>query len=88
VHALTVLDVRYAFCTAASHAVPRWESSGGVVSTEVAPVPYPDDRYQTSLMWWDRQHVLELMTGRQLRAVVSELALLWPSTVTRSPWVA
>ena len=89
VHVLTVLDVRYAFCTAGSHAVPRWESSGGVVSADVAGVAYPDERYRTLLMWWDREHVTELMAGHQLRAVLPELARLRRSMAARgSPWVA
>jgi len=89
VHVLTLLNVRYAFCTAASHAVHRWESSGGVVSTEVAPVAYPDERYRTWLMWWDGQQVAELMANHQLQAVVLELVLLRrPPVVARSPWVA
>jgi hypothetical protein len=89
VHVLTLLDVRYAFCTAAAHAVPRWESTGGVVSTEVAPVAYPDERYRTLLMWWDRQHVAELMTGHQLHSVILEIARLRRSAADRrSPGVA
>ena len=88
VHLLTEMNVRYAFCTAASHAVPRWESSGGVVCAEVAPVAYPDDRYRTWLMWWDREHVVELMAGDQLRAVVLDQARLRrPVAAARSPQV-
>lgn len=90
VHVLTLMNVRYAFCTAASHAVPRWESSGGVVSVEVAPVAYPDERYRTLLMWWDRQQVDELMTGHQLRAAAQDLARLRrpAAAAAQSPWVA
>jgi hypothetical protein len=66
------MNVRYALCTAASHAVARWQSSGGVVSAEVAPVPYPDGRYQTRLMWWDRQKVIQLMSVEQALMMLSE----------------
>jgi hypothetical protein len=90
VHLLTVMDVRYALCTAAEHAVPRWQSSGGVVSTAVPAVAYPDDRYRTLVMWWDRHSVLAGMAGQQARAVVRELAQLRrPVTVpTVTPSVA
>jgi hypothetical protein len=90
VHLPTLMDVRYAFCTAASHAVPRWESSGGVVCAQVAPVAYPDERYRTLLMWWDRQTVVTGMAGGQARAVLQESARLHrPAAVsTGSPWVA
>jgi hypothetical protein len=72
VHSLTLANVRYAFCTAASHAVPRWQSSGGVVSGDVAPVAYPDDRYQTLVLWWDRQNVFHSISGEQGRAILRE----------------
>jgi hypothetical protein len=90
VHLLTLMDVRYALCTAAEHAVPRWQSSGGVVSTQVPAVAYPDERYRTLLMWWDRHNAFQRMAGRQAGAVVRESAQLRrPVTVrTGSPWVA
>jgi len=89
VHALTLMNVRYAFCTAAEHAVPRWESSGGVVSVEVTPVAYPDERYRTVLMWWDRQQVADLMAVDQLHAVdLDRVRLRRPAAGTRSPSVA
>jgi hypothetical protein len=72
VHALALAKVRYAFCTAASHAVPRWQSSGGVVSADVAPVSYPDDRYQTTVLWWDRQNLFHSISGEQSRAILRE----------------
>jgi hypothetical protein len=90
VHLLTLMDVRYAFCTAASHAVPRWQSSGGVISTEVPAVAYPDERYQTLLMCWDQRNVFARMTGQQATAVVRESARLHRSVTAPAgpPWVA
>jgi len=76
VHAMTLSGVRYAFCTAASHAVPRWQSSGGVVSTDVAPVAYPDDRYLTMLLWWDRQNFHQSISNEQSRAIARESSQL------------
>jgi len=72
VHALTLTKVRYALCTAASHAVPRWQSSGGVVSADVAAVAYPDDRYRTQVLWWDRRTVFHSISGEQSRAIDRE----------------
>jgi hypothetical protein len=72
VHALALSKARYAFCTAASHAVPRWQSSGGVVSADVASVAYPDDRYQTSVLWWDRRSVFHSISNEQGRAILRE----------------
>jgi hypothetical protein len=76
VHAMTLSGARYAFCTAASHAVPRWQSSGGVVSTDVAPVAYPDDRYLTMLLWWDRANFNQSISGEQGRAMTRESSQL------------
>lgn len=82
VHALNLLDVRYALCAAASHAVPRWESSGGVVSTEVAPVAYPDDRYRTLLLWWDKRAVLQHISHELIPAILDEARQLVDSSIS------
>ncbi|MGU3293994.1 hypothetical protein [Williamsia sp. M5A3_1d] len=44
---------RYIMATAAEHVLRRWSTSGGRVDRSVPASPYPDDRYRTSLMWWD-----------------------------------
>lgn len=83
VHVMDVLDVRYALCTAAEHAVPRWQTSGGVVAPDVAAVAYPDERYRTVLMWWDRGRIADLITADQYTALTRESDLLFgrPATV-------
>lgn len=45
---------RYVMATAADHVLRRWESGGGRVSEDIAPAAYPDERYRTRIMWWDR----------------------------------
>ncbi|MFE3290969.1 hypothetical protein [Rhodococcus sp. NPDC059234] len=49
-----ILDVQFLMATAAEHVLELWESSGGVVATHIPPTPYPDGRYLTRMMWWDR----------------------------------
>lgn len=51
----TLMGTRYIMATAADHVLRRWESSGGRVAEHIPASPYPDDRYRTSLMWWDRE---------------------------------
>lgn len=51
----TLLGTRYIMATAADHVLRRWESSGGRVAEHIPASPYPDNRYRTSLMWWDKQ---------------------------------
>ena len=53
-HAMTLLDIQFAMATAAAYVLNRWLSSGGVLATKVPATPYPDARYQTKMMWWDR----------------------------------
>lgn len=81
VHSLKLMGVRYAFCTAAQHAISRWQSTGGVVSTEVTPVAYPDERYQTRLMWWDQHSMFETIDKRQIHALALESGQL-PRSLT------
>lgn len=90
VHTMDLLQVRFALCTAAAHAVTRWQTSGGVVSAEVPAVAYPDERYRTKLMWWDRTRVAELMTADQHTALTRESDLLFgrPTAVATLPSVA
>jgi hypothetical protein len=72
VHSMNLMQVRYALCTVASHAVPRWATTGGVVSSKIAAVPYPDDRYETVPMWWDRHTFANLAARDQLSAILDE----------------
>ena len=53
-HAMNLLDIQFIVATAASYVLKRWLSSGGLLATKIPATPYPDDRYQTKLAWWDR----------------------------------
>ena len=90
IHAMDVANVRYALCTAAEHAAPRWQTSGGVIASEVAAVAYPDERYRTRLMWWDRRRIADLISADQYAALTRESDLLFrrPATVPTLPSVA
>ncbi|CRK49526.1 conserved hypothetical protein [Rhodococcus sp. RD6.2] len=68
--ALELLDVQFLMASAADHVLDLWASSGGVVATRIPPAAYPDDRYRTRMMWWDRD-------DRRIRAVAQQFARLW-----------
>jgi len=53
-------------------------------------VAYPDDRYQTSLMWWDRQRVFDTTAGDQIPMILLESAGLFgvPPVASFTPSVA
>jgi hypothetical protein len=53
-HLMAMLDIQFCMATAAAYVLNRWRSSGGVVAP-IPATPYPDERYQTKMMWWDRQ---------------------------------
>ncbi len=74
VHSMTLLGARHALGTVAAHAVGRWRTTGGVVCAAVAPVAYPDDRYLTSPMWWDRETYPDLAAAEQLPRLIDESA--------------
>lgn len=76
VHTMDALHARFALCTAAGHAVTGWQSSGGTVAADVPWVAYPDERYRTVLMWWDRAGIAERVAPDQLPALRSEAAQL------------
>ncbi|MFC9554395.1 hypothetical protein ACFTWF_26530 [Rhodococcus sp. NPDC056960] len=77
-YSMDLLDVQFMLATAAAHVLDTWRSSGGVVADHIAPVPYPDDRYETRLMWWDRSR-------RRGRAESLQLAQLLLTTSRPTP---
>ncbi len=40
------------------------------------PVPYPNDRYQSTLLWWDLESTHELADPRQRQLISQEAAQL------------
>lgn len=68
--ALELLDVQFLMASAADHVLDLWASSGGVVATRIPPAAYPDDRYRTQMMWWDRD-------SPHIRSVAQRFARLW-----------
>lgn len=77
-HGMDALRVQFAFCTAATHAIGRWTTTGGREVPGLDPVAYPDERYRTAMMWWDRTTVHEYGDPAQLRRFRSETAARGP----------
>jgi hypothetical protein len=61
--------------TAAAYALNRWRSSGGVVSS-IPATPYPSERYQTKMMWWDRHDFVNHARPEQVSKILTETRLL------------
>jgi hypothetical protein len=80
---LAVLGVQFCMATCAQHVLERWRSSGGVVAP-VPSTPYPDERYRTKLMWWDRLTVANCAAPNQTAKIVAEMAdIRWRLDSTR-----
>lgn len=75
-HAMSALQVQFAFCTAGTHAVGRWLTTGSAVAEGLVPVAYPDDRYLTTMMWWDFAKLDERADPAQMRRFRTEAAAL------------
>lgn len=81
VHASMILGARYGLGTTAEHTERLWTSTGAVLQRDVPPVPYPDDRYRTHLMFWDRWHLPPSVSDDEMRAVDAETAALLRSSI-------
>ena len=62
-----------ALATGAQHVLARWRSSGGVVAP-IRSVSYPDERFRTKLMWWDRRAVARHAAHSQNAKIIAEMA--------------
>jgi hypothetical protein len=47
-----------------------------VVAGKIPAAPYPNDRYRTKLMFWDRRTFANHAEPRQLAKIVKEMRLL------------
>ena len=74
--AMAVLDAQFVVATAGSHVLNRWRTSGGVVANKVPATPYPDDRYRTKMMWWDRSTFTNDAAPDQVSKIFNEMAVL------------
>jgi hypothetical protein len=70
---LAVLGVQFCMATCAQHVLARWRSSGGVVAP-IRSTPYPDERFRTKMMWWDRRTVASLAAPNQTAKIIAEMA--------------
>lgn len=74
--AMALLDAQFVVATAGSHVLNRWRTSGGVVATKVPATPYPDDRYRTKMMWWDRSTFTNDAAPDQVSKIFAEMAII------------
>jgi hypothetical protein len=68
---MALLDIQFCMATAATYALNRWRSSGGVVAG-IPATPYPDERYQTKMMWWNRRDFVKYAEPEQVAKILME----------------
>lgn len=73
---MALLDAQFVVATAGAHVLNRWRTSGGVVATKIPATPYPDDRYRTKMMWWDRSTFTNEADPEQVSKIFNEMAIL------------
>jgi hypothetical protein len=71
--ALALLDAQFGMATSAPHVLTHWRSSGGLVAS-IPSTPYPDARYQTKMMWWDRNTFADHADPEQVTKIRAETA--------------
>ena len=74
--AMAHLNAQFAVATAASYVLERWRTSGGVVASKIPATPYPDDRYRTKMMWWDRSTFANHADPEQVSKIFNEMTIL------------
>jgi hypothetical protein len=70
-HMMALLDIQFCMATAAAYALNRWRSSGGIVAS-IPATPYPDQRYQTKMMWWNRRDFVNHAEPEQATKILRE----------------
>jgi hypothetical protein len=83
-HITALLDCQFMMATAATHVLNRWRSSGGVVAP-IPAAPYPDDRYQTKMIWWNRRDFINYAEPRQAAKILTESQRLTKEFYGRRP---
>jgi len=70
-HITALLECQFMMATAASHVLNRWRSAGGVVAA-IPAAPYPDDRYKTKMIWWNRRDFVRHAEPQQAAKILTE----------------
>lgn len=71
IHMTVLLNTRYMMCTAATYLLDKWITAGGIVAS-VPATPYPDERFETKLMLWDRENFVADAGAEQLSKLYLE----------------
>jgi hypothetical protein len=68
---MALLNVRFCMATSAAYLLNRWRSCGGVVAP-IPAAPYPDERYQTKMLWFSRHDFAKYAQPEQVAKILRE----------------
>ncbi len=71
-HAMTLMGVQFCMATSAPHVLEMWRTSGAVVAP-IPATPYPDERYRTKMMWYDRRTFANHAESEQIPKIMLEM---------------
>ena len=74
-HAMTLMDVQFCMATSAPHVLEKWRTSGAVVAP-IHATPYPDERYRTKMMWYDRRTFANHAEPEQIPKIMREMSVV------------
>lgn len=74
-HMMALIDVQFCMATAAAYVLNRWRTSGGVVAG-IPATPYPDESYQTKMLWWNRRDFVNHAEPEQVAKILMETSRL------------
>lgn len=78
-HGLELMGIQFCMATSAPHILERWGTSGGVVAP-IPAAPYPDERYRTKMMWWDRRTYANYADPEQVSKILKETGMVATQT--------
>jgi hypothetical protein len=70
-HMSALLDAQFCMATGAAFVLNRWRTSGAMVAP-IPATPYPDARYQTKMIWWDRRTFTRHAQPHQAAKILTE----------------
>ena len=70
---MTLLGIQFCMATSAPHVLERWRTSGAVVAP-IPATPYPDERYRTKMMWYDRRAFANHAAPDQIPKILREMS--------------
>lgn len=74
-HMAALTGFQFFMATAAAFVLNQWKSSGGVVAP-IPATPYPNEHYQTKMIWFDRRDFINHAEPGQVAKILTENQLL------------